>query len=499
MPDDGKLPVTTEDMDLASLVPMSGLPVALRIFFNPAMFERCKSIARYMSDAKGFVPAHIAGNPSACFAIVSRSLTWKLDPFAVAQATYEVGGKVGYYGSLCQAILENSGRIENGIRFDYFGDWARVQRKFKLVERTNQYNKLVKAPEQLWSDDDEEGLGVFVRAQIRDEAEPRELEFFLSQAWPRNSTLWITDPKTQIRYTAVRRFATSVAPTLFLGVPFDREQIEGWADSLKDVTLPRPRRSDFVEDTGSEQAEAATESLGDTAEEQPETAFYLIDADGVEHPFDHPAEAAVAMDDLMRAGAKQRGYDGSEAVWESHGALITALRSAGRDDLADALHETRTALAAEHNSYPGSGRGSPGPDAPSPRDSARGDTVSRNSGEEPVQSRQPQQKGKAAEGEADSGFPHEGAAASSASPRNTPASLAVPVNKLVGRNVDWDAVAKAMEDLISTLSDPADAAPNGRFMRDNAETLNGMRVANRAAWSTVNYRLGDRYRELSGK
>jgi hypothetical protein len=253
MPDDIRAPTPADEnlpvLPMSALVPMSSMPLALQIFFDDRLFDRCRLIATYMAKAEGFTPKHLVGKLEACFAVVSRSLTWKLDPYAVAQATYQPvpGAPVGYFGSLCQAIIENSGRLQGGVRYEHFGDWSKVQRKFRIIENTNdQTGKKSKFAVPAWAPEDEDGLGVKVIAQVKDELEPRTLEFFLVQAFPRNSTLWATDPMTQIKYTAVRRFATSVAPTLFLGVPFDHEAVDEWAETLKDVTPrePRPRIED---------------------------------------------------------------------------------------------------------------------------------------------------------------------------------------------------------------------------------------------------------------
>jgi hypothetical protein len=63
--------------------------------------------------------------------VVSRALTWRLDPYAVAQATYQTpNGQVGYYGSLCQAIIENSGRLDpsyGGVKYEHVGDWNKLR------------------------------------------------------------------------------------------------------------------------------------------------------------------------------------------------------------------------------------------------------------------------------------------------------------------------------------------------------------------------------------
>jgi hypothetical protein len=243
MPDDTavveevrNLPVE-HDPPPAPVLQLATLPVSLQIFFNDDLFDRCKAVAHHLAKAEGFAPRHLIGKPEACFAVVSRALTWRLDPYAVAQACYQTpGGQIGYYGSLCQAILENSGRLIGGVKFEHYGDWAKLRGKFKIATS----DKGGKYPMPDWEQFGpiEQGLGVLVSAKMRDEETRREMPFDLVQAYPRNSTLWATDPRTQIGYTAVRRFATSTVPTLFMGVPFDREEAEGWVSGL-DVTPPR--------------------------------------------------------------------------------------------------------------------------------------------------------------------------------------------------------------------------------------------------------------------
>lgn len=236
MSDDAALPAA--QASLAAHFAGGSMSPALAIMLDPLMFERAKQIAVYMSKADGFTPPHLIGKQEACFAVVTRALTWKLDPFAVAQATYSTpGGKVGYEGKLVQAILENSGHIDGPVRFEHYGDWSRVKGKFAIRKSDKGKDYAVAT----WTREDAQGLGVTVKAKVRGETELREWPLDLDQCFPLNSTLWATDPKTQICYTAVRRFGSVAAPGLMMGVPFDRED---WDDETarvsraKDVTPP---------------------------------------------------------------------------------------------------------------------------------------------------------------------------------------------------------------------------------------------------------------------
>lgn len=362
MPDDARELAHPAEFEALPIV-VAQLPLSLQIFFDDALFKRCQTIANYMADAAGFVSPHLKNNPKACFAVVSKALTWRLDPYAVAQATYATpGGQIGYYGSLCQAIIENSGRLKGGIKFEHYGEWPRLRGKFKLATGSNGG----KYPVADWRPEDEEGLGVRVVAQIRDEAEPRVFEFDLAEAYPRNSTLWATSPRTQICYTAVRRFASSCAPSLFMGVPFDREDAADWAETLKDVT-PRPELREFrtsqssgpgavVEETISEASPAAPQSAdpprrrgrppkqpeqsaeagpvetaaeaGDVSREtsQAEVVFEFADEVGEIVRFAEANEAIAAYADLLD-NAKPEHLD---ALIENGAPLLAALAETGR-------------------------------------------------------------------------------------------------------------------------------------------------------------------------
>jgi hypothetical protein len=255
------------DASLAQMFARGPVSPALAIMLNESLFNRVGQIARYMAAAKGIIPAHLLGCSEACFAVVLNAIVWKLNPYMVAACTYQTpGGRIGFEGKLCQAIIENSGKVRGRVRFQHYhavdvvrdggtercksidalvdearangwkvtavGGWENVQGKFgfKTSQKGNEF------PVPAWDKNHERGLGVRVSAQVIGEAEPRSYDFDLVQAFPRNSTLWATDPKTQICYTAVRRFASTTMPGLMMGVPewSDEHALPG--DTARDVT-----------------------------------------------------------------------------------------------------------------------------------------------------------------------------------------------------------------------------------------------------------------------
>ena len=246
MAEDNLPAVTEKDLATSGLPSLMKMSPGLALFFNDAVYARCKAIASHMAKAEGMMPRHLIGKPEACFAVISRAITWNLDPFSVAMATYQTpGGSIGYAGALIQAILENSGALEGGIKFEHGGDWSKVQGKFKIETSP----KGGKYPVPLWGQKEAEGLYVIVSAQVKGELEPRTLKFELNEAFPLNSPLWATAPNRQIRYTSVRAFGNLVTPSLLMGVPFDVDPTGFYGEPMQDVTPPRPAKSDFVRKT----------------------------------------------------------------------------------------------------------------------------------------------------------------------------------------------------------------------------------------------------------
>jgi hypothetical protein len=380
-----RLPETGLVLPAEPIIHMPSLPVSLQIFFNDDLFRRCQTVANYLAKAEGYAPRHLIGKPEACFAVVSRALTWRLDPYAVAQATYQTpNGQVGYYGSLCQAIIENSGRLDpsyGGVKFEHVGDWLKLRvgangRMFKMATSQRGGDYPVPAWEQ-WGPL-EEGLGVIVRAKLKDEDNPREMPFDLLQAYPRNSTLWATDPRTQICYTSVRRFSTSTVPTLFMGVPFDHETMDDWIASLHDVTPPRPELEHFSE-TGepkggrrsrgpkpsvpgerpiaedpqlqthtSGQASPATGNgaAGPTAgSAKVEKPWFFSDEYGEVTEFEDVDEAVTTYAGVLEG--RRNNVKALETAWLNGARLLATLRDRGHTEAADALNTEYSRLLEE--------------------------------------------------------------------------------------------------------------------------------------------------------
>jgi hypothetical protein len=214
-------------------------------------------IADIMAQGAATIPKHLQGNKGDCFAVAMQAAQWGMNPFAVAQKTHLVSGTLGYEAQLVNAVISSSRAIQGSFHYEWFGEWSRVIGKFKEVK--NRDGKPYKVP--AWGHNDETGLGIKVFATLAGESEPRVLELLLTQAQVRNSTLWASDPKQQLAYLAVKRWARLYCPSVIMGV-YTPDELHDTSPRIRDVN-PAPAANantnsetlnDVVDDTLSNKA-----------------------------------------------------------------------------------------------------------------------------------------------------------------------------------------------------------------------------------------------------
>ena len=305
MPDDTRLPAIPQTpRSLEDVGGGSALPPSLQILLDEGLYTRMKQLAGLMSKAEGFTPRHLIGKPEACFAIINTSLDWKLNPHFTARHTYQTpGGSIGFDGALVQSVLERSGRFVGAPEFEYRGDWEKLTGKFEK-KTSGKGNEYVVGT---WTDHDALGLGIIVRWLVRGESRPRvwpgeTTPFWLTQCYPRNSPLWATDPKTQIAYLAIRRFANQTAPGILGAASFDYDDMVMAGDLARDITPLRPRPEDYA-------------TAGETAPEQTTmtASFQITDFVGEITEY---ATADEARDALLEMIKQARSLKALEGLWE---------------------------------------------------------------------------------------------------------------------------------------------------------------------------------------
>ncbi|GJK71918.1 hypothetical protein TUM17564_39450 [Citrobacter freundii] len=184
--------------------------------FSPEGMDRLVRFATLMADSKATVPAHLAGKPADCLAVTMQAAQWGMNPFAVAQKTHVVNGTLGYEAQLVNAVVSSSNLLSTRLNYRWDGDWSKVN------------GKSDKSP----------SLTVTVSAVLKGEAEPRELTISMAQAGVRNSPLWEQDPRQQLAYLCVKRWARLHAPDVLLGVYTPDELQETTPRVERDITPP---------------------------------------------------------------------------------------------------------------------------------------------------------------------------------------------------------------------------------------------------------------------
>lgn len=182
--------------------------------FSPEGMNQLVRFAELMAASKATVPQHLAGKPSDCLAVTMQAAQWGMNPFAVAQKTHVVNGTLGYEAQLVNAVVSSSNLLSTRLNYRWDGDWSRVN------------GKSDKSP----------SLTVTVSAVLKGEAEPRELTISMAQAGVRNSPLWEQDPRQQLAYLCVKRWARLHAPDVLLGVYTPDELQEVTPRVERDVT-----------------------------------------------------------------------------------------------------------------------------------------------------------------------------------------------------------------------------------------------------------------------
>ena len=184
--------------------------------FSPEGMDRLVRFATLMADSKATVPAHLAGKPADCLAVTMQAAQWGMNPFAVAQKTHVVNGTLGYEAQLVNAVVSSSNLLATRLNYKWDGDWSKVSGK------TDKYPSLT----------------VTVWATLKGESEPRTLTISMAQAGVRNSPLWEQDPRQQLAYLCVKRWARLHAPDVLLGVYTPDELQEAAPRVERDITPP---------------------------------------------------------------------------------------------------------------------------------------------------------------------------------------------------------------------------------------------------------------------
>ena len=134
----------------------------------PQSMDQAMRLAEMMAVGK-LVPSHLQRSPGDCLMVIEQAMRWGMSPFAVAQSTSVIQGKLMFEGKLVAAALHASGALATRLAYDYAGEGAA-----RLVR---------------------------VSAVLASETEPRAIEVKLADAKTTNG-MWTSNPISSLPTTA---------------------------------------------------------------------------------------------------------------------------------------------------------------------------------------------------------------------------------------------------------------------------------------------------------
>jgi hypothetical protein len=190
----------------------------------PTNALQAMDFAKMMAVSGTMVPGYLRGNAGGCLGIVLKACRLRMDPFEVANWSYEVeqtvrGGKVrtvSYMSGFYNAVILTRAPTKDRPHFEIIGEGD--ERRCKV-----------------W-------------ATLRGEAKPREfISDTLAKLRPRTneqgdvrgSPLWTKKPEVQLIYNAIRDFARIYFPDVVAGISTPDELEDLAADEPVDVTPPK--------------------------------------------------------------------------------------------------------------------------------------------------------------------------------------------------------------------------------------------------------------------
>lgn len=157
------------------------------MLYAPGRLQALVTFAEMMAKSAITVPDHLKGKPSDCLAITMQALRWNMDPFAVAQKTHVVSGRLGYEAQLVNAVVQQSNAIRGAFSYEFQGTGDALECRVGAVLRG--------ASDVTW--------GEWLRSGL---------------VTTKNSPLWKVNPKQQLGYLQVKNWARLYAPGAILGV-----------------------------------------------------------------------------------------------------------------------------------------------------------------------------------------------------------------------------------------------------------------------------------------
>lgn len=165
----------------------------------PANLSGAMDLAKMMSSST-LVPQALQNKPADCLLVIEQAMRWGMSPFAVAQSTSVIHGKLMFEGKLVAAVVNANGDLEKRLTYNYTGEG--------------------------------DGRTLTVSGSVKGEAEPRTIQVTLKDVRTTNEQ-WKKQPDQQLMYAGARIWARRHMPELMLGVYTPEEEIEDARPSIE--------------------------------------------------------------------------------------------------------------------------------------------------------------------------------------------------------------------------------------------------------------------------
>jgi len=177
---------------------------------NGGMMSDMMRVAEYMATSKT-IPAHLQKSPGDCLRVVEYSYRTGMSPYAIADSTALIGGKLAFEGKLVAAMINASPRIEGALDYSYSGEGR--QRWVTVTGRLRGETK-------------DRSVAVTVEQGLRDSKGAR--------------SRWENDADQMLAYYGARVWARRHAPEVMLGIYTPDELSAGGRGEVHDLPSREP-------------------------------------------------------------------------------------------------------------------------------------------------------------------------------------------------------------------------------------------------------------------
>lgn len=232
----------------------------------PQNLDQAVRLAEIMANSK-LVPQHLQKQPADCLLVIEQAMRWRMSPFAVAQCTSVIKGRLMFEGKLVAAVAETCGAITGHFEYTFEGSG--------------------------------DNRSITVSGILAGDKTARSVTVRLKDARTSNEQ-WVKQPDQQLVYHGARVWTRRWAPAVMLGVysreefpanpdaaTFDGVAIEGAAEEEAPPAPPepapqppRPKLGDWLRAVESDLGEAAAPAAVELIVSRPDVAKALASLQG---------------------------------------------------------------------------------------------------------------------------------------------------------------------------------------------------------------------------